>query len=74
MPYGLSTGEVPHAGRGGAIIDIVEYGAWTASEKIEAGELTSEALVRACLERIAARAIARQGAARCMAFQSASRI
>jgi amidase len=35
--------------------DIVEYGAWTASEKIASGKLTSEVLVRACLDRIEAR-------------------
>src|ERR1044071_9490038 len=35
--------------------DIVEYGAWTAAEQIASGALTSEALVRACLDRIEAR-------------------
>ena len=35
--------------------DIVEYGAWAAAEKIASGTLTSEALVRACLDRIEAR-------------------
>lgn len=35
--------------------DIVEYGAWDAAEKIASGALTSEVLVRACLDRIEAR-------------------
>ena len=35
--------------------DITEYGAWAAAEKIASGSLTSETLVRACLEAIDAR-------------------
>lgn len=55
MPHGLSAGQISNTRGDGVMTDPADYSAWTAAEKIDAGDLTSERLARACLDRIDAR-------------------